>query len=272
MPLFQKHIALPQQHGAWALWLGPFTIGLGVSPALKPDLLWLVLASVGGFLGLQPLTHLVKVVAGRRPQTDLTPAIFWSAVYGVLTGIGLLGLLMTGHSFVLGLGLVALPVLAWQLWLVARRAERGQMGVELIGAGVLALAAPAAYWVNSEGTPAVGGWLFVLCWLQAAGAIVYIYLRLEHRRLNVLPAWPERLRLGRRALLYNVGNVIIVTALAAAQAVPWGVIVPFVALALETVYGGLLRPGIGAKPVTIGIRQVLVTAVFTVLMIVAYRI
>jgi len=270
--LFQKHIALPQQHGAWAIWLGPYVIGIGVSSTLlKPGLLWLTLASLGGFFALQPLAILVKVLAGRRPRADLTPALFWIIVYGLMTLIGALGLILTGNAFILWLGLAALPVLAWQMWLVARREERGQMGVEIVGAGVLCMAAPAAYWVNTGAMSPAGWWLFALCWLQAAGAIVYIYLRLEHRRMTTLPDWDERLKMGRRSTLYNVTNLIVVAALAAFGVAPWSALVAFVAIAAEAVYGGLLRPGIGVKPSSIGVRQILVTVVFAVLMIAAYR-
>ena len=69
--LFRKHIALPQQHGSWALWLGPYVIGIGVGGAFKIELIWLTLASLGGVLLLQPLTTLINVIAGRKPQTDL---------------------------------------------------------------------------------------------------------------------------------------------------------------------------------------------------------
>jgi hypothetical protein len=269
--VFQRHIALPQQHGAWAIWLGPFVIGIGISPAFRVGLLWLTIASLGGFLALQPLTVFVKVLAGRRPRADFKPALLWIAVYGILALLGALGLLATGYGFILWLGLAALPVLAWQMWLVARREERGQMGVELVGAGVLCLAAPAAYWVNIGEMDAAGWWVFALCWLQAAGAIVYIFLRLEHRRMTTLPDWPERFKMGRRAALYNFANLIVVFAMVAFGIVPWGVLIPFALLLGETVYGGLMRPGIGAKPVTIGIRQVVVTVVFAVLMIIAYR-
>lgn len=270
--LFQRHIAIPQQHGAWAIWLGPYAIGIGVGdPVLKPGLLWLTLASLGGFFALQPLTILVKVLAGRRPRADMTPALFWAAVYGLLTLGGAAGLLLTGSVFILWLGLAALPVLAWQMWLVARREERGQMGVEIVGAGVLCMAAPAALWVDTGGISAAGWWLFALCWLQGAGAIVYVYLRLEHRRMTAMPGWNERLKLGRRSTLYNATNVVIAAALAASGAAPWGVLLPFAAMLAEAVYGGLLRPAIGAKPSSIGVRQILATAVFAALMIAAYR-
>lgn len=269
--LLQKHIALPQQHGSWALWLGPFAVGLGAGGPPTIALGWLALASLGAFLMLQPLTILTKVLAGRRSRTDLPPALFWLGVHGLIALLGVIGLSLARRADILGLGLAALPVLAWQMALVARRAERGQMGIEMVGAGVLALAAPAAYWAVTGGMAAMGGWLWVLCWLQSAGAIVYIYLRLEQRRMNQLPNWPGRWQMARRTLVYHVGNVILVAGLAALGYVPAWALAPFVVMLAEALYGGILRPGLGAKPSAIGVRQMIVTVVFSALMIAAYR-
>jgi hypothetical protein len=269
--LFRKHIALPQQHGSWALWLGPLAVGAGVAGRASSALPWLILAAFGGFLLLQPLTILIKALAGRRAREDLAPALVWSAFYGAMAALGALGLAIAGHGRVVLLALAAVPVLAWQMWLVARRSERGRVGVELVGAGALALVAPAAFWVNAGGTGATGWWLWLLCWLQSAGAIVYIYLRLAHRKLAAVPAWHERLRLARRSTLYNAGNLVIVAALAAWGAVPWLAVFPFAAMLAEAVYGGLVRPAVGARPVTLGVRQMAITLVNSVLLVAAYR-
>ncbi len=269
--LFRKHIALPQQHGSWALWLGPYVIGIGVGGTFKIELIWLTLASLGGFLLLQPLTIVIKVIAGRKPQTDLAPSLFWATLYSLLALISLYRLLITDHFYILYLALASLPVLAWQLILVARREERGQMGIELVGSGVLALAAPAAYWIAKDGMNLTGWLLWILCWAQSAGAIVYIYLRLEHRRLSEMPNTQDRFSMAKRALLYNTFNVAAVIALAALTLIPPFVVIPFIAMLLEVIYGALFKPGIGAKPVTIGVRQVVITAIFAMLMIVAYQ-
>ncbi len=268
--LFRKHIALPQQHGSWALWLGPYVIGIGVGGAFKIELIWLTLASLGGFLLLQPLTTLIKVFAGRKPQTDLAPSIFWSILYSLLALITLTQLLITNYYF-LYLALAALPVLVWQLILIARREERGQMGIELVGSGVLALAAPAAYWIAKDGMNLTGWLLWILCWIQSAGAIVYIYLRLEHRRLTEMPNGQDRFNMAKRALLYNTFNVVAVIALATFSFIPPLVVIPFIVMLLEVIYGALIKPGIGAKPVLIGVRQVVITVIFVALMILTYR-
>lgn len=269
--LFRKHVALPQQHGSWALWLGPYVIGIGVGGAFKIELIWLTLASLGGFLLLQPLTVLIKVIAGRKPQTDLAPSLFWATLYSLLALISLYRLLITDHFYILYLALASLPVLAWQLILVARREERGQMGIELVGSGVLALAAPAAYWIAKDGMNLTGWLLWILCWAQSAGAIVYIYLRLEHRRLSEMPNRQDRFIMAKRTLLYNTFNVAAVIALAAFTLIPPFVVIPFIAMLLEVIYGALIKPGIGAKPVLIGVRQVVITIIFATLMILTYR-
>jgi hypothetical protein len=269
--LFRKHIALPQQHGSWALWLGPYIIGIGVGGAFKIELLWLTLSSLGGFLLLQPLTLLIKVIAGRKPRTDLAPSLFWSIFYSLLALISLYQLLITDHYYILYLALAALPVLVWQLILVARREERGQMGIELVGSGVLALAAPAAYWIAKDGMNLTGWVLWILCWMQSAGAIVYVYLRLEHRRLTEMPDAQDRFAMAKRALLYNTFNVAAVIAVAALNLTPPLVIIPFLTMLLEIIYGALIKPGIGAKPVSIGVRQVIITIIFATLMILTYR-
>ena len=145
------------------------------------------------------------------------------------------------------------------------------MGIELVGSGVLALAAPAAYWIAKDGMNLTGWVLWILCWMQSAGAIVYVYLRLEHRRLTEMPDAQDRFAMAKRALLYNTFNVAAVIAVAALNLTPPLVIIPFLTMLLEIIYGALIKPGIGAKPVSIGVRQVIITIIFATLMILTYR-
>lgn len=265
------HVALPQQHGAWVMWAGPLVFGIAVARAFTPALAWLVLASLGAFLALQPLTILVKVWAGRRPRDEGAPAMLWLSLYGALTLAGVLGLIQQGHRWTLALGVLAAPVLVWQMWLVRRREERGQMGVELVGAGVLALNALAGYGVASGiGFDLRGFVLFVLSWLQSATGIVYIYLCLEYRRMKAVPARDERLQLAGRALLYAGADVVIALLLGALGVAPLGTVIAYVFLAGEVAYGGVWKPPVGARPAAIGLRQTMVTVIFFALLLFAY--
>jgi hypothetical protein len=145
------------------------------------------------------------------------------------------------------------------------------MGIELVAAGALTLAAAAGYQVTA-GYGRTAWWLWALCWLQSAGSILYIYLRLEHRRMTAPPPWPERLRMAKEGLLFNAANLAIVALLAALELVPAPAIVPFGLMLLEFLYGGLLEPAVRVKPAKIGVRQILVSVVFSVSLILAYRI
>ncbi len=253
------------------MWAGPLIFGIAVARAFPPVLGWLLLASLGAFMSLQPLTLLVKVWAGRRPRDEQGPALLWTALYAAAAFIGVVGLVVQGAGWTLALGVLAAPVLFWQMSLVMRREERGQMGVELVGSGVLALNALAGYGVASgAGIDTRGLVLFALSWLQAAGGIVYIYLCLDYRKMKALPPQNERWRLARRTLLYTSANVIVALILATLGLAPLGVVVAFGLMVVEAVIGGVLRPPVGARPAAIGVRQLVVTAVFFGVMILAY--
>ena len=148
-------------------------------------------------------------------------------MYAFFGGLSLAGLILQGYAFVLYLAIPGLPVFAWHLYLVSKRSERRQLGIELVGSGVLALAAPAAYWVG-VGEPEVTGWLlWVLIWLQSAASIVYAYLRLEQRTLSSLPRMTERFSMASRAMGYSAFNLLVVLLLSVARFVPVWLPLPY---------------------------------------------
>ncbi|MCC6147014.1 MAG: YwiC-like family protein [Anaerolineaceae bacterium] len=267
--LWQRHIAVPIEHGSWVFLFSPLLIGLAAGRRLGAGSLLLALAVLAGFMLLQPLTVAVKVYAGRRTKDELEPARFWILTYGVVAGCAAAALALLGYGFVFWLVLPALPVLAWRLWLVSRREERRKSAMEIAASGVLALTAPAAYWVGQgEVTPT--GWLiWGLCWLQAAGSILYAYLRLEQRSLKELPAMPQRLALGKRALLFNTFNLALVLVLAANHVTPALLPAAFGVQWVETLWG-LVNPALNVKPVYIGVRQLIVSTLFTLLFIITW--
>lgn len=272
--LWRKHIALPQQHGSWALWLAPYAAGVGAAGSFHPGLAWLTVLSLGAFLALQPLTILAKVRAGRRDESDAGAAALWVAVYAAACLIGAVGLAAGGFGYLFALGLAAAPVLAWQLWLVRHHQERRNMLVEVAGSVALASAAAAGYWVAKGATgPDLAGWvLWLLCGWQAAGAVAHIYVRLAHRRWAHAPGLGERARLAAGSLALNAGGVLLAVALTALGAAPVWTCAACALMAAEAALTGVVRVGLGAKPVAIGIRQTVVTALFAAALIAAYRI
>jgi hypothetical protein len=268
---FRRHIALPGEHGSWVFILSPLLIGLFAGGRWTAGSISLIVASMAAFLIRQPVTIAVKAYTGRRSRRDLSSAWFWIIVYGLIGLAAFVALATQGFGYLLILALPGALVFIWHLYLVSRRAERRQAGVEVVASGVLALAAPAAYWVGVGRPDPMGWWLFALTWMQSAASIVYAYLRLEQRELPAIPETNTRLLMGRRALIYTTFNLAWVIFLSIFQVLPILLPLPYLLQWGETLWG-TLRPAVGIKPTTIGLRQLLVSSLFTVLFIITWNI
>lgn len=268
--LFIRHIAVPQDHGSWVFILSPLVIGIFASGRFTLATLFFVIAAMAVFMMRQPVTVAVKAYAGRRPRTDLPAARFWMLVFGSIALAALVGLVLQGFLDVLYLAIPGIPVFAWHLYLVSRRAERKQAGVEVVATGVLSLAAPAAYWIGRGLYDPLGWALWLLTWLQSAASIVYAYLRLEQRPLTEKPSRLALWKMGRRALLYTSFNLALSLVAGLTGFLPGFIFLPFLLQWVETLWG-ITHPAIGGKPTRIGLRQLLVSTLFTVLFVLAWR-
>ncbi len=273
-PYFKKQIALPQDHGSWVFILSPLLVGIFAGGDFSYATFNLFIAAMSVFMIRQPMTVAVKAYSGRRPKTDLDSARFWVLAYGSITALALLGLILEGFGYVLFLAVPGVPVFAWHLWLVSRRAERRQAGIEVIATGVLSLAAPAAYWVGIREYDSFGWWLWAFTWLQSAASIVYAYLRLSQRELEQdqasVKSRGEWWQMGRRALLYTSFNLAASIGLSFSNLIPRFIFIPFLAQWLETIWG-VTHPAVGWKPTQIGIRQLIVSIAWTILFIAFWR-
>lgn len=269
-PYVRKQIFLPQDHGSWVFIFSPLLIGLFAGGRFSPASLSLVVAALAAFLLRQPVTMAVKAYAGRRAKTDLPAARFWIIVYGAVVLLALIGLIVGGFAYILALAIPGVPVFTWHLWLVSRREERRQINVEIVATGVLSLAAPAAYWVGVGGYDPAGWWLWILVWLQTAASIIYAYLRLEQRDLTRAPGRSELWRMGRRAALYTTFNLILTLGLGLLSVLPRYLFISYLVQWAETLWG-ISHPAIKWKPTRIGIRQLIVSTVWTILFILFWK-
>jgi len=258
-------VALPQEHGAWVMFLGPLLIGLVAGGRLTVASSYLVVAAAAGFLWRQPVTMLAKVHGGRRPATEGPAAWRWMILYGSIAVLHVIGLVLRGHASLLYLALPAVPVLLWHLALVSRRAERGHVVLDVLAAGVLALSAPAGMWIGRGGADPRGWILWLLVWAGSSSAILTTVLQLEQKRWPAVPGRAARLRAGRAALACAGGGALASLGLGLIGVIsPW-VSVPFLLLLAEALRC-TLRPALGIRPRRIGMRQLLVSSVFTVLL------
>ena len=266
----RKQIFLPQDHGAWVFIFSPLLVGLFAGGRFTLASLGLVVAAITAFLLRQPITIMVKAYAGRRARSDLRAARFWIALYGIIILLALIVLVRAGFGYILILTLPGAPVFAWHLWLVSRREERRQVNIEIIATGVLSLAAPAAYWVGNEGYNPAGWWLWILVWFQSAASIVYAYLRLEQRALTDELEPSQAWKMGRRAFAYTSFNLLVVLALGLYSVLPRFLFLPYLIQWMETLWG-IMHPAIKWKPTHIGIRQLIVSTLWTISFFVTWR-
>ena len=268
--IIRKHIAIPQDHGSRVFILSPLLIGLFAGERFTPASINLIVAAMSVFLLRQPVSIAVKAYSGRRSKADLPAARFWVLVYGIIILLALAGLIADGFTYILYLAIAGIPVFIWHLYLVSKRAERKQEGVEILATGALALAAPAAYWIGQGSYDMLGWALWLLTWLQSAASILYAYLRLEQREQAEGLERSEQLHMGKRALQYTSFNLTLSLILGWLGWLPQWIFIPYLLQWLETVWG-ISHPATGWKPTAIGIRQLIVSTLFTLLFILSWR-
>lgn len=264
--LFRRSIAWPSDHGSWVFLISPLVIGLLAGGGWTTPVVYLIVAALSGFLLRQPTTVAVKALSGRRPPQDLPAALFWTAVYGLIGALHVLGLVLRGFDYLLYLAIPGVAVWVWYLYLVWRRQERRQKVLEILASGVLALVAPAGLWAGL-GHPDPSGWLlWGLVWSQSAASIIYVYSRLQQR---ALPGKIDKTRLralGRPAIAFATLNVLAVAVLGVEGWVSPGLFVAYLPQCLESLRGAW-RPALGLRPTQIGYRQVVVSALFTLIFV-----
>lgn len=268
--ILRKYAAVPSEHGSWVFLFGPLLIGITLGRAWSVEGLLLSITALAGFMLRQPVTLLVKVFSRRRPKADLTAGLFWAGMYGAIGAAAFALLAIRGFAYLALLAIPAVMTLGWHLWLVSRRNERRQPGVEIIASGTLALAAPAAYWIGVGQLDPTGWWLWILCWLQAANSIVYAYLRLEQRDWKILPDLRGKVKPARRPIAYTSTALGAVALAGQLGYLPRWIFLAFAVQWIEAFWGAL-RPAAGVKPTRIGLRQLMVSVIFLLVFLIAWR-
>lgn len=268
-PIFLKHIAIPNEHGSWVFLFSPMLIGLFAGGKFSGASFLLMMGALAAFMMRQPITIMVKILSKRRPRSEMSAALVWIGIYGAIGLISLIGLILMGYLPLLYLAIPALPVYGWQLWLVSKRSERRQPVVEILGCGVLGLIAPAAYWVGIGFYDSMGWLLWGLVWLQAVVSIYYAYLRLEQRSWKEVPPVRERWQAGRILILSATAVMLLVGFMSIIHLVPSLLPLAYAIQWSETIYG-TFKPAVKVKPTIIGLRQLIVSSLFTIVFILTW--
>lgn len=248
-----RPIALPTEHGGWALLLEPALAGLIAAPTVAGALL--ALAALGAFLARHPLTlALADRGRGRRyPRTALAER--FALGYGLCALVALaLAALLTPAPFWPAL-LAAAPIALVQIVYDLRRRSRA-LPAELAGALALAALAPAMLLAaGRDPRAAAGAWALLAG--RAAPAILYIRCRLRRARGESAPARP--------ALLAHLAAALLAVGLLAMGLTAWPAVAAIALLMLRAAVG--LRPRARALPAAVVGAQEAALGLLTALMI-----
>ena len=260
---------LPKEYGTWAMLLVPLGVGLAVAGNVGAEGVVFGLASLSMFMARYPLTLMAKAWLGRSKSVP-ERSVRSLAVYSLLS-LGLAVPLLYPYRlwWLVPLGGLAFVFLLASLYMLRERWERTEAG-ELLGIAGLTLTAPGAYYAASGemGTKVVFLWL--LCALYFGASVFYVKMRLRHRGLKQGAPEGSLWVMGRSTALYCLGLLAIVLVLAALRQIPVLAAIAFAPLLLKCLLV-IFRPSPGMTLRQVGIAEVWHSALFGVLLAVAYR-
>lgn len=266
-----KHLPLPREHGAWAMFLIPLTLGAAVAGQWTSETTILTLAALGLFFARAPLALQLKAWSRGR-GTDLR-LVVWVAIFlafGLGGGIWLVTVGERPGLFLLGLlgGASMLLYLAH----VVRQMEKSVPG-ELTGIAGLALSAPAAYYVATDRLDTTAVLVWLLCLLYFGGSVFYIKLKVRQQPRQPAPKGVrDRLVAGRVCLTYQAVALNIAILVAALRWAPPLVPLAFIPVAAKTLTGVLIwQDRRRVNMLRLGLTEVAHSLLFGLLAWLAYR-
>ncbi|MFQ5613466.1 MAG: YwiC-like family protein [Anaerolineae bacterium] len=262
---------LPKEHGSWAMLIVPLLLGLASAPVWRWRAVALLLAALGFFLMRYPLATLVKT--RRRRSTDRAYLWRWAAIYGgiVLLAGGWL-VLAQGLWWLAAMGIVGGLLVAFHLWLVARRQEMSVVG-ELSGILGLALGAPMAYYTAGSQLDRAAAVLWLINALYFGGTVFYIKLKVRQQPRQPRPQRPsQRLIRAGACLTYQTVALSVVIVLAALRQAPVLVPLAFVPVTVKVLWGAWhWQDKKSLSLVRLGVAEIAHAVAFAGLVIVAFR-
>jgi hypothetical protein len=216
-----RAVALPSEHGGWALTIEPAVLGLAVMPSLAGGLL--AVAAVVAFLARTPLRVLLVDHHRGRAHERTRRARLVLAGEGAVLVVVLAGAAVTASDPFWWPAAVAAPLVALELWFDMRSRSR-RLTPELAGAvGVASVATMIV--LAGGGAPSLAIALWSVLAARSISSITHVRTLVARLHGRVAPPSPERIA-GATALVLLAAAVacdraVLVGALAGALVVIW---------------------------------------------------
>jgi len=259
---------VPREHGAWAVLYGAFLAGLGVAGRVTLPVILLLGAVTCLALANGPMVLLLRSAGSRVPVKECGRAFFWFFAYAAGAVMCLAPLLALYHmTFLFPFAMVTACFLVLRAFFVRQGDDRSLPG-ELIGTAGLALVGPTAHAVAVNGAQPIGALLWLLLTLYFAGGVFYVRMRIRLMLAQRKGAPTVSKRARGSCLIYHVLLFVLIPALAAANVVPWAVLLAF-APALWRAAAGLRRQDATLNLRRLGWSEVGLTVAFVLILIVS---
>ncbi len=253
----------PKQHGAWAMFIIPSLLVMGVVQNIDFVSVGVFLGYIVVFLSYQPATDFVRYFR-KNAQIDF-PLLFWIFILGG-TGSALVIAPIVYYSKwqALFFGGVVVFALNIHLWLTLKKEHMSVFG-ELFGIAGLTASAPLMF-IYLQGNLDTTGWLlWYVSYLYFGGSVFYVKLAVYPKKES-----DQRTKLENKLLLYNgiilvsLCGLIFFTGLSI-----WilSAFIPFIIKSINSVY---TKNPIKQKPRRIGIKELIHATYFLVASILSF--
>jgi hypothetical protein len=259
---------VPREHGAWAVLYGGFLAGIGVAGRVTLPVFLLLGAVTFLAFANGPLALMVRTAGNGAPSAERGRAFCWLVAYatGALVCVAPL-LAFYRMTFLVPFAMAAACFLVLRAFLVREGDDRSLSG-ELIGTAGLALVGPTAHAVAANGAQPIGALLWLLLSLYFASGVFYVRMRIRLMVAQRKGATVVSSRARWSCLAYHALLLVLIPALAAAEVVPWAVLLAF-APALWRAAAGMRRQDAMLNVRRLGWSEVGLTVAFVLILIVS---
>jgi hypothetical protein len=260
---------VPTQHGAWAMWLVPATMGAALTGTWRWSVLLILLGFMLIFLSHQPAIRALRRWKFRRILDD--NSINWAIVLGG-SGVGLLAALFSYYRlwFAMILGFVVALALLTHISMTLNKKQTSIPG-EIIGVLGLTASAPLIYLYLYEILDARGWVLWAINLLYFSGSIFYVKLKLRYQPAHEEPQFIFKLRFGLPLIMYTIFVFIFMISVTALRHYSWYFVVAFIPFLIKISLGIVnWNTGQDLKAWQIGLNEIIHAALFAILSVIGF--
>jgi YwiC-like protein len=234
---------LSREHGSWAVLLLPMFVSLGVVGKWGSDFIWVALSGLGVFFSYVPAQVLLRNFSGAPQRKEkVLQAAFWGSVYAI-AGLAFASILLKeGYVLLLAIGGAGILCFMGNFYLTKKYSK--SIWTDFIAVAGLTLSGPSAYYVLIGMIDGKAVLLYILNLLFFGCTVFYVHMKIHaaSSRKHEM-TWGERFSIGRMNLLYHAAVIALVGILAALRLTPAIVLLAFVPMVVQGIYGTIKLSG-----------------------------